>query len=150
MMAPIHIQYNGYVITTDKSLMQVAAVHKWLSEKSYWAKDIPLDIVKNAFDNSFCMGVLIDGKQIGYARLITDYTTVAYLKDVYIEEEHRRQGLSKKMMEILLGLNWMQKLGKVLLGTLDAHGLYKQYGFKPIAEPTRWMEISRPGIYLNE
>ena len=145
----VNISYNGYLITTDKEKMQVAAIHKWLSEKSYWVKDIPFDIVKNAFDNSFCMGVLIDGQQIGYARLITDYTTVAYLKDVYIEEEHRGQGLSKKMMEIMLGLDWVQKLGKVFLGTLDAHGLYKKYGFKPLAEPARWMEISRPGIYLE-
>lgn len=150
MIAPIHIQYNGYVITTDKSLMQVEAVHKWLSEKSYWVKDIPFDVVKTSFDNSYCIAILKDGMQVGYGRFITDFSTVAYLGDVYIEEEHRGQGLSKKMMEVLLGQEWVQKLRKVFLGTLDAHGLYKKYGFEPIAEPTRWMEISRPGIYLNE
>lgn len=146
----VNISYNGYLITTDKKKMQVEAIHKWLSEKSYWVKDIPFDIVKNSFDNSFCIGVLKDGKQIAYARLITDYTSIAYLADVYVEEEHRGQGISKKMMEILLNLEWVTKLRKVFLGTLDAHSLYLRYGFEPLAEPARWMEISRPGIYLEE
>lgn len=150
MLTPIHISYNGYIITTDKSLMQVEAIHKWLSEKSYWVKDIPFEIVQGSFNNSFCMAVLKDGVQVGYARLVTDYYSVAWLGDVYIEEEHRGQGLSKKMMEILTGLEWVTKLRKVFLGTLDAHGLYARYGFEKPAEPERWMEISRPGIYLNE
>ena len=150
MHTPVHISYKGYVITTDKSLMQVEAIHKWLSEKSYWVKDIPFEIVLGAFNNSFCMAVLNEGVQVGYARLVTDYTTVAWLGDVYVEEEHRGQGLSKKMMEILTGLEWVTKLRKVFLGTLDAHGLYARYGFEAPAEPERWMEISRPGIYLNE
>ncbi|MCB9045786.1 MAG: GNAT family N-acetyltransferase [Chitinophagales bacterium] len=150
MHTPVHIPYNGYLLTTDKNLMQVEAIHKWLSEKSYWVKDIPFEVVKGGFDNSFCIGVLKDGIQVGYARLITDYTTIAYLADVYIEEEHRGQGLSKKMMEILLGMEWVTRLRKIFLGTLDAHSLYTRYGFEPIAEPTRWMEISRPGIYLDE
>lgn len=150
MNNPVHISYNGYIITTDKSLMQVTAIHKWLSERSYWVKDIPLETVQVAFENSFCIAVLKDGVQVGYARLVTDYTTVAWLGDVYIEEEHRGLGLSKKMIEILTGMEWVTKLRKVFLGTLDAHGLYARYGFEPIAEPSRWMEISRPGIYLNE
>lgn len=150
MHTPVHISYNGYVITTDKSLMQVEAIHKWLSKKSYWVKDIPFKIVEGAFNHSFCMAVLKDGGQVGYARLVTDYTTIAWLGDVYIEEAHRGQGLSKKMMEILTGMEWVTKLRKVFLGTLDAHGLYAQYGFEPVNEPERWMEISRPGIYLNE
>lgn len=150
MNTPVHISYNGYIITTDKSLMQVAAIHKWLSERSYWVKDIPLETVQGAFENSFCIAVLKDGVQVGYARLVTDYTTIAWLGDVYIEEEHRGLGLSKKMIEILTGMEWVTKMRKVFLGTLDAHGLYARYGFEPIAEPSRWMEISRPGIYLNE
>lgn len=150
MHTPVHISYNGYLITTDKSLMQVEAIHKWLSEKSYWVKGIPFETVLAAFNNSFCMAVLKDGVQVGYARLVTDYTTIAWLGDVYIEEEHRGQGLSKKMMEIMTGMEWVTKLRKVFLGTLDAHGLYAQYGFEPVQELGRWMEISRPGIYLNE
>ena len=146
----VNISYNGYLLTTDKSLMQVAAIHKWLSEESYWVKGIPYDRVKGGFDNSFCIGVLKDGIQIGYARLITDYSTIAYLADVYVEAEHRGQGLSKKMMEILLDLDWVKGLRKILLGTLDAHALYERYGFEPLGEVSRWMEITRPNIYMNE
>lgn len=150
MHAPVHISYKGYTITTDKSLMQVEAVHKWLSEKSYWHPEIPFHVVKAAFDGSFCIAVLKDGRQVGYARFVTDYAVIAYLADVYIEEGHRKQGLSKKMMEVLLELDWVRGLKRLLLATADAHGLYEQYGFKPLAEPDRWMEINRPGIYLNE
>lgn len=146
----INIQHGDYVITTDKSLMQPEAIHKWLSEKSYWVKNIPLEVVKNAFDNSFCIAVLKDGKQVGYARFVTDYATVAWLGDVYIEEEHRGIGLSKKMMEVLTGIDWVQKLRKLFLGTLDAHGLYAQYGFEPVSEPERWMELTRADIYKQQ
>ena len=150
MSTHVHISHNGYLVTTNKSLMQVEAIYKWLSEKSYWVKGIPFEVVQGSFDNSFCIGVLKDGVQIGYARLVTDYATIAYLGDVYIEEEHRGQGLSKKMMEILLNLDWVTGLRKVILGTLDAHSLYTRYGFEQMSEPSRWMEITRPGIYLNE
>lgn len=145
-----NIQHKAYLITTDKNLMQVAAIHKWLSEQSYWVKGIPFDAVKNGFDNSFCVGILKDGVQVGYARLISDYSTIAYLADVYVEEKHRGQGLSKKMIEVLLELDWVKGLRKILLGTLDAHSLYTRYGFEPLGEISRWMEISRPDIYKNE
>lgn len=146
----INIQHGDYVITTDKSRMQPEAIHKWLSEKSYWVQNIPLEVVKNAFDNSFCIAVLKDGIQVGYARFVTDYATVAWLGDVYIEEEHRGKGLSKKMMEILTGIDWVQKLRKLFLGTLDAHGLYAQYGFEPVSEPEKWMELTRANIYKQQ
>ncbi len=146
----INIQHGDYVITTDKSRMQPEAIHKWLSEKSYWVQNIPLEVVKNAFDNSFCIAVLKDGIQVGYARFVTDYATVAWLGDVYIEEEHRGKGLSKKMMEVLTGIDWVQKLRKLFLGTLDAHGLYAQYGFEPVSEPEKWMELTRANIYKQQ
>ena len=130
--------------------MQVAAIHKWLSEESYWVKGIPYEAVKGGFDNSFCIGILKDGLQIGYARLITDYSTIAYLADVYVEEEHRGHGLSKKMIEVLLEVDWVMRLRKILLGTLDAHSLYTRFGFEEINEPSRWMELSRADIYKNE
>jgi GNAT superfamily N-acetyltransferase len=150
MKQVINIQHGEYLITTDKSLMQPEAIHKWLSEKSYWVQNIPLEVVKNAFDNSFCIAVLKDGLQVGYARFVTDYATVAWLGDVYIEEEHRGKGLSKKMMEVLTGIDWVQKLRKLFLGTLDAHGLYAQYGFEPVSEPGRWMELTRANIYKQQ
>ena len=146
-MKPISIEHNGYTITTDKAKLQPEAVHKWLSEQSYWAKHIPYHIVKTSFDNSYCIGVLKDGEQVGYGRLITDYATFAYLADVYVQEAHRGNGLSKKMMEILMEQDWVKGLRKLMLATLDAHGLYTQYGFTPMAISERYMEISRPIIY---
>lgn len=146
-MTPVNIEHNGYLITTDKTQLQPEAIHKWLSEESYWAKHVPFHIVKTSFDNSYCIGVLKDGEQVGYARFITDYATFAYLADVYVQETHRGNGLSKKMMEVLMELDWVKGLRKLMLATLDAHGLYKQYGFIPMAISERYMEISRPIIY---
>jgi GNAT superfamily N-acetyltransferase len=146
-MQPITITYNGYTITTDKALMRVEDVHLWLSTEAYWCKRIPFDVVKTAFDNSYCIGILKDGRQVGYARFVTDYSVFAYLADVYVAEAHRGQGLSKKMMEILMGLDWVQKLRRISLATVDAHGLYEQFGFKQPAIPERLMEIIRPNIY---
>lgn len=146
-MKPINVDHNGYLITTDKEKMQPLAIHKWLSEESYWCKNIPYELVKKSFDNSYCIGVLKDNEQIGYGRFITDYATFAYLADVYIHESHRGQGLSKKMMEVLMELEWVKGLRKLMLATLDAHGLYAQYGFTPMVISERYMEISRPIIY---
>ncbi|RYD56418.1 MAG: GNAT family N-acetyltransferase [Sphingobacteriales bacterium] len=146
-MTPINIEYNGYLITTDKALLQPEAIHRWLSEESYWSKHIPFSVVKTAFDHSYCIGVLKDGVQVGYARFVTDYATFAYLADVYVEEAHRGQGLSKKMMEVLMELGWVKGLRRIMLATLDAHGLYEQFGFTAPAIPERCMEITRPVIY---
>ncbi len=146
-MQPVTISYNGYTITTDKQLMNINDVHHWLSTEAYWCKNIPFDVVKTAFDNSYCIGILKDGRQVGYARFITDYAVFAYLADVYVEEAHRGLGLSKKMMEVLMNLDWVKTLRRLTLATLDAHGLYEQFGFKQPALPERLMEITRPAIY---
>ena len=84
--------YTSYTITTDKALMRVEDIHQWLSTEAYWCKKIPFDVVKTAFDHSYCIGILKNGKQIGYARFVTDYSVFAYLADVYIEEAHRGIG----------------------------------------------------------
>jgi GNAT superfamily N-acetyltransferase len=146
-MELITISYNEFTITTDKAMLQPEAVHSWLSSKSYWAKNIPYERVKISFDNSFCIGALKDGVQIAYARLVTDYASFAYLADVYVEETYRGLGLSKKMMNILLGLDWVRSLRRIMLATVDAKGLYIQYGFSAPKFPERLMEINRPGIY---
>jgi len=146
-MEPITIQYLDYTVTTDKTFLQPEEIHRWLSTESYWSKNIPFELVKLAFDNSYCVGVLHEARQIGYARLITDYTTFAYLADVYVEAEHRGKGLSKRMMELILGQDWVKRLRRLMLATLDAHDLYKQFGFVQPAFPERFMEISRPSIY---
>ena len=145
-MQPITIDYKGYTITTDKSLMIIKEIHHWLSTEAYWCQKIPFETVQTAFDNSFCIAIIKDGKQIGYARLITDYAVFAYLADVYVEGQHRGIGLSKKMMEILMNLDWVKKIRVIKLGTLDAHGLYEQFGFKR-STSERNMDLIRPDIY---
>ncbi len=135
------IDHNGYTITTDKNKMILADIHRWLSEEAYWSKEIPYDTVKTAFEHSYCIGVVKDGRQVAFARLVTDYATFAYLADVYVEEEHRGYGLSKKMMEILFGLDWVKGLRRIMLSTIHAHELYKKYGFNACRYPDRLMEI---------
>jgi len=146
-MQPITIEYNGYTITTDKQQMKPQEIHRWLATESYWSKNIPFEAVKNAFDHSYCIAVLHEDRQIAYARLVTDYTTFAYLADVYVEEAHRGKRLSKKMMEILMEQEWVKGLRRIMLATLDAHELYRQFGFVQTAFPERFMEINRPAIY---
>jgi len=146
-MQPETIEYQGYQITTDRNLLQPEAVHQWLSTESYWAKGIPYELVKAAFDHSFVMGILFKDEQIGFARLITDYATFGYLADVYVAEPHRSKGLSKQMMKLLMDQDWVKNLRRIMLATLDAEKLYEQFGFGPPAFPQRLMEITRPKLY---
>jgi GNAT superfamily N-acetyltransferase len=145
-MTPINHNYNGYLITTDKQLMQVKEIHKWLSS-AYWSKHIPLETVKTAFEHSFCIGAVIDGKQVAYARLITDYATFGYLADVFVMEEHQGKGIGKKMMELLFDQEWVKSLRAIKLATKDAQELYRKYGFHESRFPERNMEIIRKDIY---
>ncbi|MBL0032575.1 MAG: GNAT family N-acetyltransferase [Bacteroidetes bacterium] len=133
-------------ISTDKSLLQLDTIHSVLKE-SYWAKNIPLEILKRSIENSICFGVYIEKEQIGFCRVITDKATFAYLADVFIVEEHKSKGYSKQLMNEVMAHPELQGLRKFLLGTLDAHGLYKKYGFKELAMPERMMEISVKDIY---
>jgi GNAT superfamily N-acetyltransferase len=146
-MEPITIDFNGYTITSDKGLMQLHDVHRWLSEEAYWCIGIPFETVKTAFENSYCIGALINGRQVAYGRLVTDYVVFGYLGDVYVAQEHRGKGISKKMMEILFGLDWVKGLRGIKLATQDAQGLYSQFGFTECKHPERVMEIARPDIY---
>ena len=146
---PITIHHANYRITTDRSKLDVQAVHKYLSDESYWAKGIPFDKVKCTFDHSFVIGVLHGDEQVGYARFVTDYAVFAYLADVYVLPAHRGKGLSKKMMDVLMGLPWVQGLRRLTLATVDAQGLYAQYGFAAPEKPERLMEIMRANPYGN-
>lgn len=139
----IQIPLSEYSITTDKTRMQPDRIHAWLSTHSYWLPGLSYDVVKTAFDNSFCIAVLHNGVQVGYARFVTDYSVFAYLADVYVEEEHRGQGLAKKMVETLLALDWTKKIRKFLLMTRDAHSLYEQFGYTTPQHPDRLMEMTR-------
>ena len=143
MMTPLTTRYLDYTITTDKSLMNINDVHKWLSEESYWCKGIDFETYKKAFDNSFCIGTIYKGRQIGYARLVTDYVILGYLADVFVTEEHRGKGISKRMMEVLMGLDWVKQLWVLRLATTDAHELYRKFGFSSILHPEKMMELIR-------
>ena len=116
-------------ITTDQSKIDIPFVHNYLSEVSYWAKGIPLELVEKSIQNSMCFSVLKNEKQIGFARVITDYTTFAYLADVFIDENFRGFGYSKKLMNFIMNHPDLQGLRKWMLMTKDAHGLYKQFNF---------------------
>lgn len=143
----MEINDNGFIFSDDVNLINVKAVHHYLSTQSYWAKGIPIETVQKSIYNSLCFGVYKDGKQVGFARWITDKATFAYLCDVYIENDFRGLGLSKKLMSLMLFHPDLQGLRTYTLGTLDAHGLYAQFGFKPLAAPERRMEIIVKDIY---
>ena len=145
----MEIKDNDFIFSDDRNLIDSKAVHHYLSTQSYWAQGIPLEIVQRAISHSLCFGVYKDGKQIGFARWITDRATFAYLCDVYIEESYRGLGLSKKLMSLMMFHPDLQGLRTYTLGTLDAHGLYEQFGFKPLTAPERRMEIVVKDIYLN-
>lgn len=136
-----------YSISTDKEKLQLEVIHHYLSTESYWAKNIPMEIVKKSIENSFCFGVYFKDEQIGFARVITDYTIFAYLADVFILESYRGKGLSKKLMQFIMDHPKLQNLRVLSLRTKDAQGLYAQFGFNPIQKPENYMEIKHDNFY---
>ena len=140
-------QNGDYLITTDKSKLDLKVIHNFLTNESYWSQNIPFEIVKAATENSLNFGLFFKEKQIGYARIVSDFATTAYLADVFVLKEFRGQGLSKWLMEIIMNHPDLQGLRRWILATKDAHGLYKQFGWKPIAAPERWMEKHNQDVY---
>ncbi len=140
---------EGFLISTDKAKIDVTAVHHFLSTLSYWSQNIPFDIVNKSIENSLCFGVFEENKQIGFARIITDYATFAYLCDVYILPEYRGKGLSKWLMEVIMNTAELKVLRSWLLATTSAHELYKKFGWDNVKNPERLMEIKTPNIYKN-
>jgi len=142
---------NTYEISTDPSRLQLDAIHAYLT-RSYWSPGIPKELVARAIANSMCFGMYdVQGStdtQVGFARVVTDKASFAYLADVYVLEEHRRQGLSKRLVEAVLGHPELQGMRRFLLATRDAHGLYAQFGFKAPAKPENFMEIRTPPAWL--
>ena len=136
-----------YEIDTDKRRLDIAGIHKFLSTESYWAKNRTLEQSLTAIENSLCYGIYKGRSQVGFARVVTDRATFAYIGDVYVLQEHRGQGLSKWMMQTIVDQPDMQGLRRWLLGTRDAHGLYENYGFTGLVHPERWMERSAPDAY---
>ena len=142
---------NTYEISTDPSRLQLDAIHAYLT-RSYWSPGIPREVVARAIANSMCFGLYdVQGPtdtQVGFARVVTDKASFAYLADVYVLEEHRRQGLSKRLVEAVLGHPELQGMRRFLLATKDANGLYAQFGFKAPARPENFMEIRTPPAWL--
>ena len=132
---------GNYIISTDKNRLDVSYIHQYLSEESYWAKNIPIEIVHKAIEGSLSIGLYYYDKQVGFARVITDYATFGYLADVFIDKDHRGKGLSKELMRFIMNYEALKGLRRFMLATKDAHGLYTQFGFKPLKEPNRFMEI---------
>jgi GNAT superfamily N-acetyltransferase len=126
--------------------MDIDIIHGYLS-RSYWAQGLPRAIVQKCMEGSLCFAVLHGSQQVGFARVITDKATFGYLADVFILEEYRGKGLSKWLMEIIFGHPELQNFRRFLLSTRDAHGLYRQYGFKELVAPENWMQIHNPEVY---
>ena len=134
---------NEFVISTDKSKLNVDTIHNYLCNESYWAKNIPVEIVKKSIDGSCCFGLYVNensiSKQIGFARVISDCATFGYLADVFILDAYRGKGSSKWLMETIMNCPDLQGLRRWLLATKDAHGLYTKFGFSPLDKPERIM-----------
>ncbi len=139
---------NTYDISTDPSRLQLDAIHAYLT-RSYWSPGIPMDVVARGIANSLCFGIYQGQAQVGFARVITDKASFAYLADVYVLEEHRGQGLSRRLVGEILAHPELQGLRRVLLATADAHGLYARFGFAALAAPDRMMEIRNPPAWLR-
>jgi len=140
-------QKDLYTISTDKSRLDLDTIHRFLSEDSYWARDRTLKQTQIAIQNSICFGMYDGARQIGFARVVTDRSTFAYLGDVFILEEFRGRSLSKWLMETIISHPELHGLRRWVLATRDAHGLYEQFGFSALKFPDRWMELPAPDAY---
>lgn len=140
-MEPLTIYNDGVCISTDKTKLNIDTIHGFLSRKAYWCLNIPKQTVQSSIQNSLCFGVYKNGEQIGFARVISDYSTVAYLGDVFILEEYRGRGLSKWLVKTVMTHPNLQGLRRWILLTADAHGLYRQFGWTELSDPGKWMQI---------
>lgn len=139
---------GDYTISTDNKRLEIPTIHHYLSNESYWAQGRSVETVQLALENSFNFGLYKNDKQIGFARVVTDFATFAWVADLFVLPEHRGQGLSKWLMEIILGHPRLQGFRRWVLATKDAHTLYERFGFIPLHRPERWME--RPDPKMQE
>ena len=137
---------DGFTISTEKEKLDIDVIHSFLNS-TYWAEGISKEIIRRSIEGSLCFGVFENNRQVGFARMITDKATFAYLADVFIIEEYRGRGLSKWLMEVIMSHPDLQGLRRMVLVTKDAHGLYKQFGFTPLINVDRWMHILDPDVY---
>ena len=149
-MSSTELRFDGYLISTDAARLDLAAMHAYLT-RSYWSPGIPLATVERAARNSLCFGLYqqASGQQVGLARVVTDHATFAYLCDVYVLEEHRGRGLAKRLMRAVMSHPALTGARRAMLGTRDAHGLYRQFDFRDVGTTEILMEIVRPDIYRS-
>lgn len=146
-MENITIHKGAYTISTDKALLDIRAIHHFLSTQAYWSLNIPLATVEKAVKHSLCFGLYADNQQIGFARIISDFSTIAYLGDVYVIDEYRNQGLAKWLIEAVMQHPELQGLRRWILLTESAHKLYEPFGWNTVAEPRKWMEKANKNVY---
>lgn len=140
---------GDFIVSTDRELIDLDVVHEFLTQ-SYWAAGIPRDVVARSIENSLCFGLYVQSKQIGFARVITDYATFAYIGDVFVLESFRGRGLGRWLMECIMQHPRLQGLRRWSLVTRDAHGLYAHFGFEPLKKPQNYMELHRPDVYQQK
>jgi GNAT superfamily N-acetyltransferase len=146
--ASVEHERDGFVISTNRARLDLRSAHEFLAGSSYWAKRIPFETFIRSVENSLCFGVFDPaGAQVGFARVISDFATFAYVADVFVLESQRGRGLGKLLMECITGHPHLQGLRRWVLTTQDAHGLYAQFGFTSPQWPERYMEILRPNMY---
>jgi GNAT superfamily N-acetyltransferase len=141
---------EGFLISTDRKRLDVDVIHTFLTN-SYWAKGIPRYIVARSIEHAICFGIYdAEGVQVGFARVISDFATIAYVGDVFVLETHRGRGLGKWLMECIVAHPELQGLRRWILTTRDAHGLYSQVGFTPVKWPERFMELFQADVYRKQ
>ena len=150
MSAHHEARRNEYLISTDPSLLNIELIHHYLSKESYCAKNIPLHVVKKSIHNSLCFGLYVKDEQIGFARLVTDRATFAYLADVFILEPHRGKGYAKWLMETIRAHPELQGLRRWMPGTRDAHSLYEKPGWTRLDEDARERFMQRHNKHVYE
>jgi GNAT superfamily N-acetyltransferase len=136
-------------ISTDRAELDLPLIHRFLAEQSTWARGIPLDTVRRSLEQSLCFGGFVADQQVAFARVISDFATFAYLVDVFVVPEARGRGHSKALMRAVVAHPQLQGLRRFTLATSDAHGLYAQFGFAPVAQPQIWMERHDPQVYAR-
>ncbi|GAB2833127.1 GNAT family N-acetyltransferase [Ferruginibacter profundus] len=149
-MEIIEHAFEDFFITTDKNKLDITAIHHFLSVHSGWSDNIPFDRVKTSIEHSLNFGLFHDHKQIGFARVISDFSTIAYLGDIYVLDNYRGQGLSKKLMDVVMSHPDLQGLRRWILLTSTADWLYEKYGFTKLPKPELYMELFNPGVYAIE
>ena len=143
----MEVTRDEFLISTDRSRLDIDAIQLFLENDSYWARTRTPEQTRTAIENSICFGVYHSGRQIGFARVVSDRATFAYLGDVYVIDEYRGRGLSKWLMEVIVAHPQLQGLRRWVLATRDAHTLYEKFGFHELVHPERWMERPAPDAY---